>query len=461
MREMSISEVLKCDEYEIQINVKGWVRTRRDTKHSFCFVELNDGSCGRNLQIIIDDQVCSMKELEKISTGACMKVVGLLKNVIGREHSHELLASEVTVLGVSDSNFPIQKKKHTLEYLRSIPHLRVRTNLFSSVFRVRHSISMAIHKFFDDNNFFWIHTPCITTLDCEGAGDMFKVTTFNLDEVPKNGGKVDYNRDFFKKPVFLTVSGQLALESFSSCYCGVYTFGPTFRAENSNTPRHLSEFWMVEPEIAFADLNDDYNLASKFLKFVISYVLENNSEDMEFFDQRVSLGIINTLKHVVETPFELISYSEAIDILSRNKELFKFPVYWGCNLYAEHERFLTEKCFRKPVAVINYPKALKPFYMYVNDDEKTVAAMDILVPGIGELMGGSQREHRKDVLMSRMVECGLPIQEYDWYLDLRKWGTVPHSGFGIGLERAVQYITGISNIRDVIPFPRTPKSALY
>jgi len=443
------------------VAVEGWVRTKRGSGSKLSFLEVNDGSTVKNIQVIVNHDQVADDALKCISTGASVRVEGDLVESPASGQAFEIIATSIVVHGTADSTYPLQKKRHSLEFLRTIPHLRIRSNLFGSVFRVRNAISYAIHRFLQEKHFMWVHTPLLTTSDCEGAGDMFQVTTFDLANVPLKEGQVDHTEDFFGKPVFLTVSGQLALETYCSCFKGVYSFGPTFRSEDSNTSRHLSEFWMIEPEIAFADLDDDFELAAEFLKYVITYVLDNCANDMDLFDQFVHKGLRKDLTHVVETPFEKIEYTDAIKALSKHGKSFEYPVFWGCNLQAEHERFLTEKVVEKPVAVMNYPREIKAFYMTLNKDEKTVAAMDVLVPRIGEVIGGSQREHRLDVLEARIREGGMDVEDYRWYLDLRRWGTVRHAGFGIGLERLVQYVTGVSNIRDVIPYPRAPKQAEF
>ena len=453
-----VNQIFEVPQAGASIRVNGWIRTKRDSKAGFSFIELNDGSCLKNIQIIADGDIKGADQLPALGTGAAISVDGVLVASPGKGQSFELKADRLVVHGLSDGDFPMQKKRHSFEFLRTIPHLRIRSNTFGAVTRVRNALCYAMHKFFQERDFLWIHTPIITTSDCEGAGEVFQVTTFPLSGVPVKDGQVDYGQDFFGKPVYLTVSGQLAVEAYSCCFNGVYTFGPTFRSENSNTSRHLSEFWMVEPEIAFADLNDDFKLSVDFLKYIFGYVLDNCREDMAFFDKWILKGVTKTLADVVESPFEKIDYTEAIKLLEGEKG-FEFEPYWGCNLQAEHERFLTEKKIGRPVAVVNYPKDIKSFYMHLNDDGKTVAAMDVLVPRIGEIIGGSQRESRAEVLKRRIEEMELEVDDYGWYLDLRRWGTVPHAGFGIGLERAVQYVTGMTNIRDVIPYPRAPKLA--
>lgn len=451
--------ILKNQEID-SIRLRGWVRTKRDSKSGITFIEINDGTCVSNLQIVADSALIGQVLTQKIITGASIQVEGSLVKSMGSKQCLEIQARKVDLIGCSDAGFPMQKKRHTNDYLRTIPHLRARSDRFGAIFRIRNTLSYAIHKYFQERQFMWIHTPIITTSDCESAGDMFQVTTLDLANVPKTAETTDYLDDYFGKPVFLTVSGQLALEAFSSCFGGVYTFGPTFRAEDSNTSRHLSEFWMIEPEMAFADLQDDISLSFDFLQFLYKHVLEINTEDMEYCDNKICEGIFKSIERDASQRYEVMEYTEVIKRLLSSGKTYKYPVYWGCNLQSEHERYITEELIGDPVAIINYPKEIKPFYMTLNDDEKTVAAMDILVPRIGELIGGSQREHRYDVLESRIHTSGLKVEEYKWYLDLRRWGSVPHAGFGIGFERLVQYVTGVSNIRDTIPFPRTRRQAI-
>lgn len=442
-----------------EVTVSGWVRTIRSSK-SFGFIELNDGSFFSSIQAVIEDsKLENYGEITKLNVGAAITVTGILELTPGAKQPMEIKVSEVIVEGGSTPDYPLQKKRHSFEYLRTIAHLRPRTNTFSAVFRVRSMIAYAIHKFFQERNFVYVHTPIITGSDCEGAGEMFRVTTLDMDNIPMKDGKVDYSQDFFGKSTNLTVSGQLNVETYCMAFRNVYTFGPTFRAENSNTTRHAAEFWMIEPEIAFADLNDDMDLAEDMLKYIINYCLENAPEEMEFFNKFVDKGLLDRLHNVVSNKFERITYTEAIDILSKNNDNFSYKAEWGCDLQTEHERYLTETVFKRPVMVTDYPKEIKAFYMKLNDDHKTVAAVDVLVPGIGEIIGGSQREEDYDVLISRMNEMGLDPKDYDWYLDLRKYGTNKHAGFGLGFERAVMYITGMQNIRDVLPFPRTVGTA--
>jgi len=444
-----------------ELIVCGWVRTIRVSK-AFGFIELNDGSCFQNIQIVFESTLPNFDEISKLNVGSSLNIKGILVETPEAKQPFEIKAVSVTVEGTSTPEYPLQKKRHTLEYLRTIAHLRPRTNTFSAVFRVRSLLAHAIHKFFQDKGFVYVHTPIITGSDCEGAGEMFRVTTLDLENPPKDSkGAIDFSKDFFGKETNLTVSGQLAVETFCMAFGKVYTFGPTFRAENSNTARHAAEFWMIEPEIAFADLNDDMKLAEDMLKYIISDVMEKAEADMNFFNQFVDKGLIDRLSHVINSRFEHVTYTEAIKILEKVANEFQYPVYWGCDLQTEHERYLSEKYFNSPVFVTDYPKDLKAFYMRLNDDEKTVAAMDLLVPGIGEIIGGSQREERSDVLERRIQEMSLNMDDYWWYTELRKYGGTKHAGFGLGFERAVMYITGMQNIRDVIPFPRTVNHAEF
>ncbi len=456
-----IKDLLQVSKAGTKVTVKGWVRTKRDSKAGFSFIEVNDGSCLSNIQAIADADIKGANLLSEISTGACVALHGILVASPGEGQKFELKVEKIELYGKAAKGYPLQKKRHGFEFLRTIGHLRMRSNTFGAVFRVRNAVSRAIHDFFQKRNYLWIHTPLITASDCEGAGEMFRVTTLSPDRPPTKKGKIRWAKDFFGKQTFLTVSGQLAVEPFASSFPGVYTFGPTFRAENSNTTRHLSEFWMVEPEIAFADLQDDAKLAEDFLKYIIQFVMNNCIEDLEFFNKRIEEGLLDKLKSILNDPFEQLEYTKAIELLKESKKDFEFPIEWGSDLHAEHERWLTEEKIGRPVAVINYPKEIKSFYMRMNDDEKTVAAMDILVPKIGEIIGGSQREERLDVLEARIEELEVPKEEYWWYLDLRRYGTVPHAGFGLGLERMVMYLTGMANIRDVIPYARVPKSCEF
>ena len=442
-----------------QLLVSGWVRTVRDSK-AFAFIELNDGSFFKNLQIVLDESVPDFREVVKVTLGSAIEVEGTLKLTPEAKQPFELKASRVTVVGMAAADYPLQKKRHTVEYLRTQAHLRPRTNLFSAVFRIRSVAAQSIHRFFADQDFVYVHTPLITASDCEGAGEMFRVTTLDIDNPPRDEqGHVKVSEDFFGKPANLTVSGQLNAEAFCMAFRNVYTFGPTFRAEKSNTPRHAAEFWMIEPEIAFADLNDDMALADAMVRYVIADVMERCPEELEFLNNFVDKGLIDRLTHVRDSDFARVSYTEAIEILKNSGEHFEYGAYWGMDMQTEHERYLAEKHFGRPVCVYNYPKEIKAFYMKQNDDGKTVAAVDVLVPGIGELIGGSQREDRLDVLEARMDELGLDRESYWWYLELRKYGSTPHAGFGLGFERLIMYLTGVSNIRDVLPFPRTTGSA--
>ncbi|HVX63260.1 MAG TPA: asparagine--tRNA ligase [Pirellulales bacterium] len=444
-----------------EVQLQGWVRTRRDSKGGFSFLEINDGSCFGNVQVIADGSLANYEsEIKKLGAGCSLTVEGLVKESPAKGQQTEVQATRVIVHGMADAEtYPLQKKQHSFEFLRTLAHLRPRTNTFGAVTRVRNCVSRSIHDFFQEQGFLYIQTPIITASDCEGAGEMFKVTTLDLAQVPKQEGKVDFSKDFFNRPAYLTVSGQLQGEIFACSLGNIYTFGPTFRAENSNTSRHLAEFWMVEPEMAFFDLTDNMDLAEAFLKRIFRDVLERAAEDMQFFNLRIDDTVLATLEGIVDTEFVRLSYTEAVEHLEKSGQKFEFPVAWGRDLQAEHERYLTEQVFKRPVILHDYPRTIKPFYMRVNDDGRTVRAMDILVPKVGEIIGGSQREERLDVLEMRMKEQGLEAENYWWYLDLRRYGTVPHSGFGLGLERVVQFITGMTNIRDVIPFPRTPGNA--
>ena len=447
---------------DMEITICGWARTIRDMK-AFGFIELNDGSCFKGVQIVLEEgRLNNFKDIVKQNVGAALIVTGTFKLTAQAKQPFEILATEISIEGESAPEYPLQKKRHSPEFLRTIAHLRPRTNLFSAVFRIRSITAHAIHCFFQDRGFVYIHTPVITCSDAEGAGEMFTVTTFNMASPPRNEDcSVNYSEDFFGKKAGLTVSGQLNAEAYALAFGGVYTFGPTFRAENSNTPRHAAEFWMIEPEIAFADLSDDMRLAEDMLKYVINYVLENCAFELEFLDSFVDKELLKRLRAVVEAEFAVATYTQAIDILLQSGEHFVYPVSWGCDLQTEHERFLTEKHFNKPVFVINYPKDIKAFYMRLNSDGKTVAAMDLLAPGIGEIIGGSQREERLDVLEGRINELGLDKEAYWWYLDLRRFGGAKHAGFGLGFERLLMYLTGVSNIRDIIPFPRTTGCAEF
>ncbi len=458
MKRTRIAQVLSSEEIGTRFEVMGWVRSRRDSKAGFSFIELNDGSCLEGLQIIADQGLPNYRqEVFRLTTGCAIKAVGTLTKSPGKGQEVELQAEEIKVLGWADPTvYPLQKKRHSFEFLRTIAHLRPRTNTFGAVARVRNAMSHAIHTFFQDRGFLYIHTPIITGSDCEGAGEMFKVTTFDLDQVPKKDGHADFGQDFFGGPANLTVSGQLEAEIYALAMGDVYTFGPTFRAENSNTSRHLAEFWMIEPEMAFCDLEGDVALAVEFLKYIFSYVIDRCKRDMEFFNRFIDTSVIKTVEGLVSQHFEYLTYTEGIDILLKAKERFEFPVAWGNDLQSEHERYLCEKVFGGPIILVDYPKEIKSFYMKLNRDGKTVRAMDVLVPKIGEIIGGSQREDDYDTLFERIKETGLDPDDYWWYLELRKFGSVPHAGFGLGFERLIQFVTGLPNIRDVIPFPRSP-----
>jgi asparaginyl-tRNA synthetase len=443
------------------IQVQGWVRTRRDSK-DFLFIELNDGSSLRNLQIIAKNTLPNYAAVQRLATGASISASGALVGSQGKGQTWELVADKIDIVGTADDSYPLQKKGHTPEFLREIAHLRPRSNLFSSVFRVRSRLAFAVHQFFQERGFVYVHTPVITGSDCEGAGELFRVTTIDCKNPPRTqGGEIDFARDFFARQTYLTVSGQLEAEAFALALSKVYTFGPTFRAENSNTSRHASEFWMIEPEMAFCDLSGNMDLAEEIVKYLILDVRKHCPEEMELFARFVDKELFARLDFVVERPFQRITYGNAVDLLQKSGEKFEFPIDYGLNLQSEHERWLTEKHFKCPVTVFNYPKEIKPFYMRLNDDGKTVTAMDLLVPGIGEIVGGSQREERLEVLEQNMLRHKMDPGDYKWYLDLRRYGTVPHSGFGLGFERMLMFITGVSNIRDVIPFARTPGSAEF
>lgn len=444
-----------------KIKVNGWIRTVRVSK-TFGFIELNDGSFFSNLQVVFEAGLSNFKEVSKLVTGSAITVEGTLIESPGTKQPFELKAENIAIEGVSTRDYPLQKKRHSFEFLRTIAHLRPRTNTFSAVFRVRSIAAYAVHKFFQENGFVYVHTPIITGSDAEGAGEMFRVTTLDFNQLPLDKtGEVDFSRDFFGRETNLTVSGQLEVETYCMAFNKVYTFGPTFRAENSNTPRHAAEFWMIEPEIAFADLNTNMNLAEEMMKYIIDYVMENAPEEMNFFNSFIDKSLKERLQNVLNSQFGHITYTEAIEILKNSGENFAYPVEWGSDLQTEHERYLTEKHFQKPVFVTDYPREIKAFYMRLNDDGKTVAAMDLLVPGVGEIIGGSQREERLDYLEKRMEEQGLDKEEYWWYLDIRKYGGTKHAGFGLGFERLIMYLTGMTNIRDVISFPRTPKNAEF
>ena len=445
-----------------EVTLGGWIRTMRVSKN-FGFIELNDGSFFKNIQIVFEaERLKNYEEISKQNVGAALIIKGLLVETPEAKQPFEVKATQIDVEGTSTPDYPLQKKRHSVEFLREIAYLRPRTNLFSATFRVRSLIAMAIHEFFQGKGFVYAHTPIITGSDCEGAGEMFRVTTLDLDNLPRTAdGKVDYSKDFFGKETNLTVSGQLSAETFAMAFRNVYTFGPTFRAENSNTTRHAAEFWMIEPEMAFADLNDNMEIAEEMLKYIIQYVLDNAPEEMEFFNSFVDKGLLDRLHNILDNEFGRVTYTEAVELLKKSGHTFEYPVEWGIDLQTEHERYLTEQIYKKPVFVTDYPVEIKAFYMRLNDDKKTVAAMDLLVPGVGEIIGGSQREERLEVLENRMNELGLKKEDYWWYLDLRKYGGTRHAGFGLGFERAVMYLTGVGNIRDVLPYPRTVNNAEF
>ncbi len=458
LKRTKIVHLLQAEQPLDKVLVKGWVRTRRDSK-DFSFIEINDGSCLKNIQVIANNTLNNYNDVKKLSTGSSLAVEGALVESKGGNQKYEIVADKVEIYDIAPDDYPLQKKKHTDEYLRTIAHLRPRTNKYGAAFRVRSELSFAIHKFFHDRGFRYVHTPLITGSDCEGAGEMFRVTTLDLENLPRTkDGKVDYSQDFFGKEAHLTVSGQLNGEMYALGLGDIYTFGPTFRAENSNTTRHAAEFWMIEPEMAFADIYDDMDLAEDMVKFCVKHVLDNCRDDIELFDKFVEPGLIAKLENIINNGFARITYAEAIEIMQKSGEHFEYKPEFGIDMQTEHERFLAEKHFKRPVIVRDYPKEIKAFYMRLNDDGRTVAAMDVLVPGIGEMIGGSQREERYDVLVQKIHEMGMTEEDYSWYLDSRKFGSVPHAGFGLGFERMMMLITGIANIRDVIPFPRTPNS---
>lgn len=466
MQKLSIKSLLKDPQPENRsVVINGWVRTRRDSKAGISFIELNDGSCFDSIQIVAANTLSNYQsDILRLTTGCAINVQGKLVASTGGKQRIEISAEQISVVGWVEEpdTYPISPKRHTLEYLREYAHLRVRTNTISAMTRIRHHLAQAVHRFFHENNFYWIHTPIITTNDCEGAGEMFRVSTLDLLNLPKTEkNKINFTDDFFGTETYLTVSGQLNLESYCLALSNVYTFGPTFRAENSNTSRHLAEFWMIEPEIAFADLHDDIQLAENLLKYIFHAVLNECQDEMKFFAERVDSHCIQRLEHILNSPFEIIDYTDAIHILENANKKFVYPIEWGLDLQSEHERYLAEEHVGRPVVVMNYPKEIKSFYMRLNDDGRTVAAMDVLAPGIGEIIGGSQREERLDLLDLRIDELKLDKERYGWYRDLRRYGTVPHAGFGLGFERLISYVTGLSNVRDVIPFPRTPKNARY
>ncbi len=458
LKRTKIEKVLKSEQESPEILVKGWVRTRRDAK-DFSFVEVNDGSCLKNIQVIAKNNLPNYNEIKKLTTGSSVAVKGALVASQGGSQKYEIVAKEIEIYSIAPDDYPLQKKKHTDEFLRSIAHLRPRTNKYGAAFRIRSQLSYAIHKFFQERGFKYVHTPIITGSDCEGAGEMFQVTTLDLNNLPRTkDGKIDYSQDFFGKEAHLTVSGQLNGEMYATALGDIYTFGPTFRAENSNTPRHAAEFWMIEPEMAFADIHDDMDLAEDMVRYCVKDIMDNCAEDLELFEKYVDPTLKETLKTIMENDFARITYTEAIKIMQDSGKDFEYKPEYGVDLQTEHERFLAEEYFKKPVIVRDYPKEIKAFYMKLNPDGKTVAAMDVLVPRIGELIGGSQREEDYKKLLQRIEENGMKAEDYEWYLDSRRYGTVPHAGFGLGFERMLMLVTGISNIRDVLPFPRTPKS---
>ncbi len=464
MRRTKIVDILKKSEAGQDVLVKGWVRTRRDSKQ-VTFVAINDGSSIKNIQVVVDVDKFEAEELKRISTGACVSIIGALVESQGGGQRVEIQAKEIEILGDCDNTYPLQKKGHSWEFLRDVAHLRPRSNTFGAVFRIRHNMAIAIHQFFHERGFFYFHTPIITASDCEGAGQMFQVTTKNLYDLKKDeNGQIIYDDDFFGKQASLTVSGQLEGELAATALGSIYTFGPTFRAENSNTPRHLAEFWMIEPEVAFNDINDNMDLAEDFIKYCIRWALDNCKDDIEFLNNMIDKELIDRLNFVIKNDFIRLPYTEGIEILEKavaNGHKFEFPVFWGCDLASEHERYLVEQHFKCPVILTDYPKEIKAFYMKMNDDGKTVRAMDVLFPKIGEIIGGSEREENYDKLLSRIEELGIPMKDMWWYLDTRKYGTCPHSGFGLGFERLLLFVTGMANIRDVIPFPRTPGKAEF
>ncbi len=464
MKDIQLRELHRnADQYaDKEVIVRGWVRTNRSS-NKFGFIELNDGTFFKSVQVVYEaDKINNFDQVAKAPIASAWQVRGILVLTPDAKQPFEIKASEVVLEADSAADYPLQKKRHSMEFLREIAHLRPRSNTFSAVFRVRSLVAYAVHKFFQDQDFVYAHTPIITGSDCEGAGEMFRITTLDMNDLPKTeDGKIDFSEDFFGKETSLTVSGQLEAETFAMAFRNVYTFGPTFRAENSNTTRHASEFWMIEPEIAFADLNDNMDLAEAMVKYIIRYVLEHAPEEMAFFNSFIDKGLLERLDNIVNSDFGRVTYTEAVDLLLKSGKEFQYPVEWGIDLQTEHERYLTEEVFKKPIFVTDYPKDIKAFYMRLNDDHKTVAACDLLVPGVGEIIGGSQREERLDVLTSRMAELGLDEKDYWWYLDLRKYGGVKHAGYGLGFERMIMYLTGMGNIRDVLPFPRTPKTAEF
>ena len=463
MKKLVIKDLYRNTEQHIntEITLEGWVRTVRDSKN-FGFIEINDGSFFKNVQIVFNDKLDNFNEICKLTISSSIKVTGVLIKTENAKQPFEIQATKIEIESLSDTSYPLQKKKHSFEYLRTIAHLRPRANTFNAIFRVRSTLAYAIHKFFQERGFVYVNTPLITGSDAEGAGEMFNVNSFDLTNIPKtDDGQIDFSKDFFGKSAHLTVSGQLNGETFAEAFRNIYTFGPTFRAENSNTVKHAAEFWMVEPEICFADLNDDMDLAEDMIKYIFKYVLDNCPEEMEFFNNFIDKTLLDRLNNVINSDFARISYTDAVAELEKHNDEFEFKVSWGIDLQTEHERYLCEKIFKKPVFVTDYPADIKAFYMKQNPDGKTVAAADLLAPGIGEIIGGSQREEDFNKLLNRMKELNMPIENYDWYLDLRKYGSCVHSGFGLGFERAIMYLTGMQNIRDVIPFPRTPKNCEF
>ena len=463
MKEITVKALYKeTEKFENkEITIEGWVKTLRDSK-TFGFIELNDGTFFKNIQIVFNNTLSNFDEIRKLTISSSIKVIGNFVLTPNSKQPFEIQANKIEIENLSDNDYPLQKKRHSFEYLRTIAHLRPRTNTFNAVFRVRSVFAYGIHKFFQEQGFVYVHTPILTGSDAEGAGEMFNVNSFDLNNVPKtDDGKIDFSKDFFGRHTHLTVSGQLNGETFAESFCNIYTFGPTFRAENSNTVKHAAEFWMIEPEICFADLEDDMDLAENMIKYTFKYVLDNCPEEMEFFNNFIDKGLLDRLNHVINSDFARVSYTDAIKELEKHNDEFEFKVSWGVDLQTEHERYLCEKIYKKPVFVKDYPKDIKAFYMKQNSDGKTVAAADLLVPGIGEIIGGSQREEDYTKLLSRMKELNMPLENYSWYLDLRKYGSCIHSGFGLGFERAIMYLTGMQNIRDVIPFPRTPKNCEF
>ncbi len=457
---ISIKQLLQSQQSEEAVCIKGWVRSLRRGK-GVAFITLNDGSCFASLQVVLTPELDNYEAVAKVGTGTSLAVIGQLVESPAAGQVWEVQAQSIDIIGTADENYPLQKKRHSFEYLRSIAHLRPRSNTFGAVFRMRSALAFATHQFFQQRGFLYVQTPIITANDCEGAGEMFRVSTLDPKNPPQQGGNVDWTQDFFGERTGLTVSGQLQGELFATAFSDIYTFGPTFRAENSNTSRHAAEFWMIEPEIAFADLRDNCQLGEDFLRYMVVYALENCQEDLAFFNQRIEKGLLDKLAALAKAEFQTISYTEAVEQLQKSGQSFEFPVEWGHDLQSEHERYLTEKIFNGPVFVVDYPKQIKAFYMRLNEDEKTVAAMDLLVPRVGEIIGGSQREERFEVLKSRMELQGIAAADMDWYLDIRRWGSCPHAGFGLGFERLLMYLTGMENIRDVIPFPRTPGHAQF